>query len=92
MVGFAPYLRPLDKFWTFLHEFHDVMALDKPIAEVRHLGAAIDHAVGVMGLDHVGIASDFNRSGGLADWYDVGQSLNVTAELVRRGYAERDIA
>jgi microsomal dipeptidase-like Zn-dependent dipeptidase len=131
VVGFAPYLRPLDaammaelralwqrfglappdsigaalsvddpqtetweddKFWTFLHEFHDVLALHKPIAEVRHLGAAIDHAVDVMGIGHVGIASDFNHSGGLADWYDVGQSLNVTAELIRRGYAESYIA
>jgi len=81
-----------DKFWTFLHEFHDVLALDKPIAKARHLGVAIDHAVAVIGIDHVGIASDFNHSGGLADWNDVGQSLNMTAELIHRGYAESDIA
>jgi microsomal dipeptidase-like Zn-dependent dipeptidase len=83
---------PEDRFWRFLHEFHVMLDLEHPTATVSDLVDAIDHAVARVGIDHVGIASDFNHAGGLADWTDVGQNLNVTAELLRRGYAEADIA
>jgi len=83
---------PEDKFWTFLHEFHEVLKLDKPVATVERFGEVMDYAVERIGVDHVGVASDFNHSGGLADWNDVGQSLAVTAELLARGYDEPSIA
>ncbi|MEJ1975576.1 MAG: membrane dipeptidase [Acetobacteraceae bacterium] len=83
---------PEDKFWTFLHEFHEVLRLDQPVADLRRYGEVLDYAVDRIGIDHVGIASDFNHSGGLSDWADVGQSLAVTAELLTRGYSETDIA
>ena len=83
---------PEDKFWTFLHEFHEVLQLDKPAADLGHYGAVLDHAVQRMGVDHVGIASDFNHGGGLADWLDVGENLAVTAELLGRGYDEAHLA
>ena len=83
---------PEDKFWTFLHEFHEVLRLDRPVADLRRYGEVLDYAVARTGIDHVGIASDFNHSGGLADWADVGQNLAVTAELLTRGYTEEDIA
>ncbi len=81
-----------ERFWEFLHEFHVVVDLGNPTASVGHLVDAIDYAVGLIGIDHVGISSDFNHGGGLIDWRDVGQTHNVTAELLRRGYAEGDIA
>lgn len=51
----------------------------------------IDHAVSVMGLDHVAIASDFDGGGGVDGWDDASETLNVTIELVRRGYTEEEI-
>jgi membrane dipeptidase len=46
----------------------------------------IDHAVRRIGIDHVGISSDFDGGGGFSDWNNAGQSHNVTTELLRRGY------
>lgn len=52
----------------------------------------IDHAVKVAGIDHVGISSDFDGGGGINGWRDASETMNVTAELIRRGYSEMDIA
>ena len=52
----------------------------------------IDHAVKVAGIDTVGIASDFDGGGGIVNWDDASETENVTAEMVRRGYSEEDIA
>ena len=52
----------------------------------------IDYAVKLIGIDHVGIASDFNGGGGIAGWDNARDTLNVTVELVRRGYDEDHIA
>jgi membrane dipeptidase len=46
----------------------------------------IDYAVKRIGIDHVGISSDFDGGGGFSDWHDASQSPNITIELVRRGY------
>ncbi|UCC71301.1 MAG: dipeptidase [Gemmatimonadota bacterium] len=51
----------------------------------------IDYAVRLIGIDHVGIASDFDGGGGVQGWNDAGESFNVTLELVRRGYTEEDV-
>jgi membrane dipeptidase len=51
----------------------------------------IDHAVAVAGIDHVGISSDFDGGGGVQGWNDASEALNVTVELVRRGYSEEEI-
>jgi membrane dipeptidase len=52
----------------------------------------IDYAVKKMGIDHVGISSDFDGGGGINGWNDAGETFNVTLELVRRGYTEAQIA
>ena len=52
----------------------------------------LDYAVERCGIAHVGISSDFDGGGYLADWRDAAQSANLTAELVTRGYSETDIA
>ena len=51
----------------------------------------IDHAVKVMGIDHVGISSDFGGGGGVRGWDNAAETVNVTAELIRRGYSDEDI-
>jgi membrane dipeptidase len=52
----------------------------------------IDYAVQRMGIAHVGIGSDFDGGGGVVGWRDAGESANVTAELLRRGYDRAAIA
>jgi len=51
----------------------------------------IDHIVELIGIDHVGIGTDFDGGGGLADCFDVSQMGNITLELVRRGYSASEI-
>ncbi|TMU56424.1 dipeptidase [Flagellimonas algicola] len=52
----------------------------------------IDYMVKLIGIDHVGISSDFDGGGGIAGWSDASETFNVTLELVKRGYSEEDIA
>ena len=51
----------------------------------------IDYMVEKIGLKHVGISSDFDGGGGVSGWNDASETLNVTIELVRRGYTEAEI-
>jgi microsomal dipeptidase-like Zn-dependent dipeptidase len=51
----------------------------------------IDYLIGKMGIEHVGISSDFDGGGGVEGWNDASETLNVTIELVRRGYSEEEI-
>lgn len=53
---------------------------------------AVDYAVRLIGIDHVGISSDFNNGGGVTGYADVGEAPNITRELLRRGYGEEEIA
>ncbi|MBA2291290.1 MAG: membrane dipeptidase [Gemmatimonadales bacterium] len=63
-----------------------------PAATVGDFVDHIEHVVRLIGVDHVGIASDFDGGGGVDGWRTAAETGNVTAELVRRGYSERDIA
>ena len=51
----------------------------------------IDHMVELIGIDYVGIGTDFDGGGGLEDCFDVSQMGNITLELVRRGYSAGEI-
>ena len=51
----------------------------------------IDYLVEKMGLEHVGISSDFDGGGGVEGWNDASETFNVTLELVKRGYTEEEI-
>ena len=62
-----------------------------PRASVRDLADHIDYAVKLIGIDHVGIASDFDGGGGVEGWSNATETGNVTLELVRRGYSEEQI-
>lgn len=62
-----------------------------PLANVKNVVDHIDHIVNVAGIDHVGIGCDFDGGGGIQDVFDVSEVMNITIELVRRGYSETDI-
>lgn len=51
----------------------------------------IDYVKNLVGIDYVGIGSDFDGGGGLAGCEDVSQMPNITAEMLRRGYTEEEI-
>lgn len=63
-----------------------------PRANVKDLVNHIDYAVKLIGIDHVGISSDFDGGGGIDGWDSAADAFNVTLELVRRGYTEAQIA
>ncbi|WP_339840461.1 dipeptidase [uncultured Maribacter sp.] len=52
----------------------------------------IDYMVKLIGIDHVGISSDFDGGGGIEGWNDASETFNVTLELVERGYTHEEIA
>jgi membrane dipeptidase len=62
-----------------------------PQATVKDFVDNIDYAVRLIGIDHVGISSDFDGGGGVEGWRDASETFNVTLELVRRGYSEEEI-
>jgi len=62
-----------------------------PPVDVADFVDHIDYLVELIGLDHVGISSDFDGGGGVYGWQDASETLNVTIELVRRGYSEEQI-
>ena len=68
------------------------MADMESLATVADYADHIDHAVKIAGIDHVGIASDFDGGGGIIGWQDASETMNVTKELIARGYSQADIA
>lgn len=63
-----------------------------PPVTVSRLVDHIDHVVKLVGIDHVGIGSDFDGvQSTLSDLADVSQLPNLTRELLRRGYSESDV-
>jgi membrane dipeptidase len=63
-----------------------------PPASIVDLVDHVDYAVKLIGIDHVGLSSDFGGGGGVTGWTDATETRNVTAELARRGYSDEDIA
>ncbi|MFV8225871.1 dipeptidase [Christiangramia aquimixticola] len=63
----------------------------KPV-DVSDFVDHIDYLVQKIGIDHVGISSDFDGGGGIEGWNDASETFNVTLELVKRGYTEEEIA
>jgi membrane dipeptidase len=60
-------------------------------ATVKDFVNHIDYAVKLIGIDHVGISSDFDGGGGIDGWNSAAEAFNVTLELVRRGYTEEQV-
>ena len=63
-----------------------------PPVDVSDFVDHVDYLVGKIGIDHVGISSDFDGGGGVQDWNNASESFNVTLELVKRGYSQEQIA
>jgi membrane dipeptidase len=62
-----------------------------PDVNVKDFVDHIDYLVRKIGIDHVGISSDFDGGGGIEGWRDASETFNVTLELVRRGYTKEEI-
>jgi membrane dipeptidase len=63
-----------------------------PDVNVKDFVDHIDYMVALIGIDHVGISSDFDGGGGIAGWSDASETLNITHELVKRAYTEEEIS
>jgi len=63
-----------------------------PLPTVDDYVRQIRHIADVAGVEHVGIASDFDGGGGITGWKDAGETRNVTVALRRAGFSEADIA
>ncbi|MBA6314357.1 dipeptidase [Cellulophaga baltica] len=63
-----------------------------PAVNVSDFIDHVDYLVKLIGIDHVGLSSDFDGGGGIEGWDDAAETYNVTLELVKRGYSEEDIA
>jgi microsomal dipeptidase-like Zn-dependent dipeptidase len=62
-----------------------------PTADVKTFVDHIDYVVDLIGIDHVGVGTDFDGGGGVPGFNDASEALNVTTELVRRGYSDEEI-
>lgn len=82
---------PEKRFGEYASSLYGILD-EEPKATLKAYVDAIDYTVKKVGIDHVGISSDFNEGGGLVGWKDVSEIRNVTAELLTRGYSETDIA
>lgn len=90
--GFADFQRLSDEKRDAWNARRQAIDVQWPKASVSDFADHIDYAVHLIGIDHVGIASDFNGGGGIAGWDNARDTLNVTIELVRRGYGESEVA
>ena len=69
----------------------DEILAEVPPVDVADFVDHIDYLVDLIGLEHVGISSDFDGGGGVEGWNDASETFNVTLELVRRRYTEEEI-
>jgi membrane dipeptidase len=74
------------------NEFSELKKKYVKLATVADAVNHIQHVVDIIGIDYVGIGSDFDGGGGLEDCPDVSFMKNITSELLRRGYSADDIA
>lgn len=72
-------------------EYRDLRNKYEKLATVKDIVDHIDHAVQVIGIDHVGIGTDFDGGGGVEGCKTVAEMKNITIELLRRGYSKADI-
>jgi membrane dipeptidase len=91
LTGGSPRSLPPDRRALYDEGLRDIEAR-WPAATVADLVDHLDYAVTLIGIDHVGLASDFDGGGGVTGWSDAAETANVTAELEARGYSRDDIA
>lgn len=90
------YSYPYELYWelkddaekiTFLTNMRALVGRENVSRMVDH----IDYVVDRIGIDHVGIGSDFNHGGGIVGFEEADSAQSVTAELIRRGYSDDEI-
>lgn len=64
---------------------------ETPPVDVADFVDHVDYMVDLIGIEHVGLSSDFDGGGGVYNWMDASETFNVTHELVKRGYTEEEI-
>ncbi|MGC6501972.1 MAG: membrane dipeptidase, partial [Flavobacteriaceae bacterium] len=92
---------PFDSLQAYIKGYKQLQKAAKPALETLKKSVSpvsvsdfvdhIDYLVKKMGIDHVGISSDFDGGGGIEGWQDASETFNVTLELVKRGYTEEEI-
>jgi membrane dipeptidase len=83
---------PAEQYEAYSEEIHKIILAPEYRATVAQYVDQLDYVIKKIGIDHVGISSDFNHGGGVIGWDNAGEALNVTAELLHRGYTQADIA
>ena len=88
----AAYIAGVSALRTKIRPIINERLKDKaPDVNVKDFVDHIDYMVKKIGIDHVGISSDFDGGGGVEGWDDASETFNVTLELVRRGYTKKEI-
>jgi len=72
--------------------YHGFLRNDSQEATVMDAIAHLEHAISIMGIEHVGLGTDFDGDGGIRGLADSSELINFTLHLLRRRYSERDIA
>jgi membrane dipeptidase len=90
------YLYPFELYWEIQDASIKKNFLTKVNAllgqiDVEQMVDHIDYVVNRIGVDHVGIGTDFNHGSGIEGFTDASDALNITLELVKRSYSEEDI-
>ncbi len=73
------------------NEFKNIQKTYEKSATVKDVVDHIDHVVQVIGIDYVGIGTDFDGGGGVDGCRTAADMKNITIELLRRGYSKQDI-
>jgi membrane dipeptidase len=72
-------------------EYREIQKRYEKLATVKDVVDHIDHVVRVIGIDYVGIGTDFDGGGGVEGCRTVSEMKNITIEMLRRGYSKADI-
>lgn len=72
-------------------EYREIRKKYEKLATIKDVVDHIDHVVQVIGIDHVGIGTDFDGGGGVEGCTSVAGMKNITVELLRRGYSRQEI-
>ena len=85
------YIKEREKLEALAAAELEALKKEVPPVSVSDFVNHIDYIKNKIGIDHVGISSDFDGGGGIEGWSDASESLNVTKELVKRGYSLEEI-
>ena len=90
------YLYPFELYWEIDDPAIKKDFLTRTSAQLGSIGVDemldhVDYIAQRIGVDHVGIGTDFNHGSGIIGFNDASEALNVTVELLKRGYTKDDI-